>query len=323
MIKDITIESIFVREQLDKKFLEVRFYSNDNVGGEGLILGGVINLQLSTQPSAGQIDIPGLIVKETDRRFYGNRPVIVFQRELTQTLFYKIEEFRRGKNIDVNFEVQFWGLYHEYDQNGALGKVQNTFFCRESALGIKDRAFSMNREDWARCILQPYGFGNNLIVEIPINIPPLTSPLNAPQSIVNLLERLERAKLELNTAWNKFGSGDDDGTLMNTRMAIDALWKGFLEDKVINNNMIDELADFLFIGTDTASQNIASDMVQSFRGTIKEMWNLASKRPHSTSRGELIDYHPDWIDARTILGITTQLVSYLSAKAVKSTRYRK
>lgn len=166
--------------------------------------------------------------------------------------------------------------------------------------------------EWVNSVLKKMGYGDRLILEIPIAFPSLDRLQEGSWSnLSDLQSRLVRAIKSLQQAQEEYLNYRNRDCLDRVREASDSL-KKFLHD---NENF----PEALLVRTATCSGNIAPELFGSLTNIVDAVFNFASKCPHAvTKAGNLMDYQPEAEDAEFLIGTTAAVLAYLSRKLEKS-----
>lgn len=253
-----------------------------------------------------------------DNMISEGRKTIKFYKEISPAFIRKLEDFRGGSNLRLGVKVDMWFLSYDFDINVQAGKIGEVMRMDWSNEGRPGAHLIITREEWIKRVLKPLGFGKRLIVEIPCELPEIVILKPANKILQDFRERVVRAAKELQLAVEKSAKGDKDGAIEKVRKATDALLKNLLRKEDVRK----VLAECLMVRSGTATTNVAPEFIDNFYRIVEALFDLSSKGPHAvTKRGELMEYHPELIDAETLTGLALMVVRYVSQKFEKSMKF--
>lgn len=251
---------------------------------------------------------------------------------LTPELIDRIERHRAGGNLGVYVDVdELYALGYEQgnwqNQEGqksgvsiATGKAlpESLVLIQNHQDGHLAQRLPFTREKWTEKFLQPLGMGKRIVIEIPVEIEPVTGTTPTDQDLKDLEERIMRAAREIAQAIPRYQSTRDvKAGLDDARRISDTLHN-------ISNRaaLMPKFGDHVFRASGTASPNISEDLVKQVFLTVDAVFNMASKSPHSTVNQKLMEYAPDVEDAEAALGVLAMVCKLLAAKLERTRRLK-
>jgi hypothetical protein len=194
---------------------------------------------------------------------------------------------------------------------------------------LNDCELLIMQDEWVERVIKPLGMGDRFIIEIPCKFPDIPEEVLGEPILEDLREKLELGITKLREAIDEYNRGKDrEKCILKIREASDHLYEPlqnrnyeikFKTGKPEDMNRLRSYSEYLIENTGTGSKEISNEMMQSIQIIINNIFDMASKVPHSrTRKREPFEYTPSFEDAEMILGIMSLIYYWMSVKFEKS-----
>lgn len=240
----------------------------------------------------------------------GNPTSVRFYSPLPQSSIEKIENQRRGHDLVLNLNINNVTYAPIDGTTGTFGKISRFYWSPTKTSEVK----VYTAREWIDTVLKKTGYGDRLILEIPVTFPHLDASLPSQQtSLSELGNRLVRAIADIQRAHEEYLNHRNDSCIDRVREASDSL-RTFIDKE-------STLSEELLTRTATCTKNVAPELFESLTTMVNSIFSLSSKGIHAvTKRGESMDYRPDSEDAELLVGAMSAIVAYLATKLEKRTK---